>query len=238
MSTKAHSVGWEFAPDEGHLSSQFKSLLFGSAGLAGDEKITNAAQDMFKRFAAGDRKAIHPNIRGSVYTIALNNGGDHEFDILLNELRTTTNADEKITALRALGRVKSPKLIKRTVALPLSKDVRSQDIYVPLWGLRSEPQGVEAAWQWLTSNWEEILRVCPPGLTMLGTLVKLSVAEFTTEKHMQMVEDFFKDKDKTGYKMALEQSLDSIRAKLGWITRDREDVELFLAGEGLLKANL
>lgn len=33
---------------------------------------------MFEKFAAGDKKAIHPNIRGSVYAIVLQNGGEKE----------------------------------------------------------------------------------------------------------------------------------------------------------------
>ena len=234
MSAKAHSLGWDFAPDEGHVSAQFKALLFAAAGRSGDSTIIQAAQDMFKRFASGDRKAIHPNLRDHVYAINLINGGDHEFDVIYNEYKTTTDADERITALRSLGRVKSPELIKRVIALPLGGDVRAQDIYLPIMGLRSDPAGVEAAWQWLTSNWEELVRVCPPELSMLNTLVKLCTTEFTTEKQMQMVQDWFKDKDKTGFKMALEQSLDSIRVKLGWVNRDRKDVESFLQGERLL----
>ena len=212
--------------------------MFGSAGLVGDQKVIQAAQDMFKRFAAGDRKAIHPNLRASVYAIALIHGGEAEFDTIWKEYKTTADANERNTALRALGRTKSPELMKRVVTLPLSKDVKAQDIYAPILGLRSEPAGCDATWGWLTTNWTEIVRVCPPGLTMLGTLVRLAVSEFTTEKHAQMVQDFFKDKDKTGYKMALEQSLDSVRAKIGWTERDRKDVESFLNSQGLLKALL
>ncbi|KAI9880636.1 MAG: Aminopeptidase 2 mitochondrial, partial [Watsoniomyces obsoletus] len=33
-SKKAHELGWEFREDEDHILSQFKSLMFGSAGLA------------------------------------------------------------------------------------------------------------------------------------------------------------------------------------------------------------
>ena len=33
---------------------------------------------MFEKFAAGDKRAIHPNIRGSVYAIVLENGGEKE----------------------------------------------------------------------------------------------------------------------------------------------------------------
>jgi aminopeptidase 2 len=33
---------------------------------------------MFEKFKAGDKSAIHPNIRGSVYAIVLANGGQEE----------------------------------------------------------------------------------------------------------------------------------------------------------------
>ena len=37
---------------------------------------------MLERFAAGDKKAIHPNIRGSVFAIVLQNGGEKEVRVL------------------------------------------------------------------------------------------------------------------------------------------------------------
>ena len=237
VSNKAHEMGWVFAPDEGHLSSQFKALLFGAAGGAGDEKIISAAQDMFKKFAAGDRKAIHPNLRFSVYSLALKHGGEHEFDVLLNEFKTSPDADERNTALRTLGRTTQPELIKRVIALPLQGDVKNQDIYLPLLGLRGEVAGTEAAWSWLRDNWEEIVKVCPPGLSLLGSVVKICVSDFTTQEQLDRVIAFFQDKDKTGYKMSLEQSYDSIRTKIGWLQRDRADVEAFLQKEGLLSGS-
>ena len=216
------------------MEAQFKTLLFGSAGLVGDTEVIKAAQEMFASFAKGDANAIHPNIRASVYAIALDNGGAEEFDTILAEYKKASDADKRNTALRALGRVKTPELIERVLALPLSDDVKNQDIYMPLLGLRTNTQGVEALWGWLTGNWEEITKRCPPGLTMLGTLVKLCTAEFTTQEHLEPVQKFFEDKDKAGYKMALEQSLDSIRARIGWVKRDREDVVRFLQEEELL----
>lgn len=48
---------------------------------------------MFEKFAAGDKKAIHPNIRGSVYAIVLEGGGEQEvrFGMILLELETNQN---------------------------------------------------------------------------------------------------------------------------------------------------
>ena len=81
VAEKAHAHGWEFRESDGHVEQQFKAMLFGSAGLSGDKKIIAAAQDMFAKFAAGDKSAIHPNIRGSVYAMVLKYGGAKEVSL-------------------------------------------------------------------------------------------------------------------------------------------------------------
>jgi aminopeptidase 2 len=78
VSGRAHKAGWKFEETDDHIQQQFKALLFGSAGMAGDKKIIDAAKAMFKEFAAGDKSAIHPNIRGSVFGMALKYGGKEE----------------------------------------------------------------------------------------------------------------------------------------------------------------
>jgi aminopeptidase 2 len=78
VSKKAHEIGWDFSDSDGHVLQQFKNLLFGVAGIGGDEKIKTAAFNMFNKFKAGDRSAIHPNLRGAVYNIVLANGGAEE----------------------------------------------------------------------------------------------------------------------------------------------------------------
>ncbi len=78
MGGKAHELGWTFKDSDGHIEQQFKSMLFGNAGLAGDEQIKQAAFEIFEKFKQGDRSALHPNIRSHVYAIALTYGGKDE----------------------------------------------------------------------------------------------------------------------------------------------------------------
>jgi aminopeptidase 2 len=85
VSEKSHKAGWEFKDTDDHIEQQFKGMLFGSAGMAGDEAVKKAAKDMFKKFAAGDKSAIHPNIRGSVFGMALKYGGKEEVSRLSPE---------------------------------------------------------------------------------------------------------------------------------------------------------
>ena len=234
VSSKAHAKGWTFTENEDHIQAQFKALLFGSAGLAGDEKVIAAAQDMFKAFAAGNRKAIHPNIRDSVYSIVLRNGGEEEYDVLLNEFRTAKDADEKNTALRGLGRAKGKELIARTLALPLGEEVKAQDFYAPLIGLRSDAEGITALWEWMKVNWDAIREKCPPALTMLSMIVSICTSSFARKEQMEDVQAFFAKKDRKGFEKKLEQSLDGVRAKASWLGRDGDDVVAWLKEEGLM----
>ncbi|CAG7980251.1 unnamed protein product [Penicillium salamii] len=238
VATKAHEIGWEFPENDDHILQQFKALMFGAAGMADDPVVVKAAQDMFARFAAGDNSAIHPNIRGSVFTIVLKHGGLKEYEVVLNQFRNAPTSDEKTTALRCLGASQDPTLIQRTLGLALNDEVKSQDIYMPLGGLRSSPAGIEGRWDWLKSNWDEIYKRLPPGLGMLGTVVQLTTASFCTEAQLKEVEQFFASKDTKGFDRAVEQSLDAIRAKVNWLKRDRQDVEDWLSSNRYLQSKL
>lgn len=225
VSHKAHKAGWEFKDTDDHIHQQFKAMLFGSAGLAGDSTVVKAAREMFAKYAKGDKSAIHPNIRGSVFGIVLKYGGKEEYDIVLDTYRKSTNSDERNTALRALGRAKDPELIQRTLTLPFGGEVKEQDIYLPLGGLRTHAEGIEALFSWMTNNWDELTRRLPAGLSMLGTMVSICTSSFTSKEGLERVQKFFSGRSTKGFDQGLAQSCDAIRAKDAWLTRDREDVK-------------
>ena len=202
--------------------------------MAGDTRIIEAAQDMFAKFAAGDRKAIHSNIRASVYAIVLQNGGEKEYDVILNEFRTAKDATEKNTALRSLGRARSEALMKRTLSLPLSDEVKAQDVYLPIVNLRSHAAGIEALWSWVTANWEPLQEKCPPSLTILGSMVQICTSSFTKKAQLKEVQAFFDGKSTKGFERALGQASDVIRSNSSWVERDAGDVEKWLGKEGYL----
>jgi len=233
-SAKAHELGWTFSANEDHILSQFKSLMFSSAGLGGDKKIIAAADEMFKKFQKGDVEAIHPNIRPAVFAMALVHGGEAEYNAILARWHEAPTADERNTCLRVLGRAKSPELIQRTLGLALSGEVKMQDIYMPIGGLRSHTEGINERWQWMCDNWTEIVKRLPPGLTMLSSVVGLCAGAFTRQEQLVKVQEFFKDKDTKGFDRSLEQTLDSIRAKDSWLNRDAKDVKSWLQENGYL----
>ena len=229
---KAHKLGWKFAEGEDSIEQQFKTLMFAAVGSAGDRKIISAASEMFEKFSKGDRDAINPNIRGAVYGMVLQDGGEREYESILKEFKTAETADERNTALRSLGRAKKPELIQRTINLAFSGEVRNQDIYMPLSGLRAHKEGIEALWKAMKENWETLIEKLPPGLTLLGSVVTMCTSSFTHESQKKEVEEFFKDKSTKGFDQTLAQSMDGVTAKIRWLERDRLPVESWLKENG------
>jgi aminopeptidase 2 len=234
-SAKAHELGWEFSDDEDHVLSQFKSLMFGSAGLAGDKKIKQAAKEMFAKFMDGDYAAVHPNLRASVFAMVLRDGGVQEYEALLARYHSAPTAEERNMCLRALGRARGKELIERTLGLALSGEVKMQDIYMPIGGLSTHKEGIEARWEWMCENWSTIVERLPPSMTMLSSVVSICVGGFGTKEQLEKVQAFFKDRDTKGFDRALDQSFDSIKAKYSWVKRDTEDVEKWLGSHAYLE---
>ena len=233
-SAKAHELGWIFKEDEDHILSQFKSLMFGSAGLAGDKKVQAAALEMFDKFKKGDHAAVHPNIRSSVFAMVIRDGDESDWDTLYKRFHDAPTADERNTCLRSLGRTKDPKLMEKSLDLALNGEVKPQDIYMPVGGLSSTADGIEKRYTWMKANWSKLVEALPPSMMMLSSVVSICVAGFTKPDQLKDVAQFFSDKDKKGFDRSLEQSLDSIRAKSGWLERDGKDVKEWLTQNGYL----
>jgi aminopeptidase 2 len=125
-------------------------------------------------------------------------------------------------------------LIDRTLKLALSGEVKDQDIYLPLGNLRTHTTGIEALWKWLQSNWSEIERRLPAGLSMLGSVVQVCTSSFTKQGQIESVQRFFSQRSTKGFDQGLAQSLDSIRAKASWLDRDRDDVSAWLKANGYI----
>ena len=82
----------------------------------------------------------------------------------------------------------------------------------------------------MTENWDELARRLPAGLSMLGTMVSICTSSFTHDDDIVRIQKFFSPPRTTkGFDQGLAQSLDAVRAKAAWLSRDREDVAKWVA---------
>lgn len=151
---------------------------------------------------------------------------------MLERSRTAPTADERNTCLRVLGRAQKPELVEKTLELALNGEVKMQDIYMPIGGLGTTPEGIERRWKWMTENWDTLNERLPPSMTMLSSVVSICCAGFTKQEQLDKVQAFFNNKEKKGFDRSLEQSQDSIRSKINWLGRDSADVEQWIKDKG------
>ncbi|KAH7185905.1 peptidase family M1-domain-containing protein [Fusarium flagelliforme] len=229
VSKKANEIGWNISSSDDFTAQRFKALMFGKAAIVEDESAKKAAFELFEKFINGDREAVQPNLRSSVFGVVLTYGGEAEYNAVLKEYETAKQSSERNTALRSLGFAKDPELIKRTLAYTLSDNVKTQDIYMPLAGLRAHKEGVLALWGWVKENWDVLTKRLPPGMSLLGDMVAISTSSFTHADQIDDVKSFFEEKGNKGFELELAQSLDAMKAKQNWLARDKEDVKQWLA---------
>ncbi|KAH3672366.1 hypothetical protein WICMUC_004277 [Wickerhamomyces mucosus] len=228
VSEKTHSLGWEFKESDSFLEQRLKSVLYGSALNAKDEVVIKSALESFDNYIKGDKESVNPNLRASIFGAVARRGNQSDYEEILKIYKNPLSNDEKITALRTLGRFENAQLIERTLGYLFDGTIRAQDIYIPLQGLRTHKAGIEATWGWVQKNWDEITRRLPPGLSMLGSVVTISTSGFTSESKAKEIEQFFASKSTKGFDQGLAQSLDTVRSKASWVVRDHKNIYSWL----------
>ncbi|EEY19757.1 aminopeptidase [Verticillium alfalfae VaMs.102] len=180
-------------------------------------------ENMFKKFMdEGDRSAVHPNIRGSVFSLNLKYGGEKEYnDVLDFYMHKAKSSDERNSALRTLGQ--SRKMVQQTLDLLLSGKIRDQDVYLPIGGLRASREGIEGLFEWMQKNWDAISAKFPASSPMIGNVVAYCVGGLSTQAQLDQVTAFFENKGTAGFDRSLAQATDSIKAKMSWKARDTDD---------------
>lgn len=232
---KCHKIGWDFKSTDSFLDQRLKSLLFAACVSSEDPKVISFVKDSYKKFINGDKDSINPNLRATIFNYIANKGDEKEYNELFNIYNNPQSIDEKIAVLRSLGRFEDPIILNKVLSLLLDGTIRSQDCYIPMQGMRTTKVGIETLFTWMKSNWDEIYKLLPPGLSMLGSVVQICTSGFTSIKKIHEIEEFFKDRNTKGFDKGLAQSLETIKSKAGWIERDSKDVEKWLDDHGYLK---
>jgi len=203
IARQSHKFGIAPSAPNDVIDAQFKATLFATAGLAGDLSSVKTARVLFDNFLAGDRNAIPVDLRAAVFQIVLHaaDGSDADYDAVLAEYDTgATTADERVTALSALGYARRPGLLSRTVALALDRNRVSNTVLASLVsGLSTHPAGIMALFDTLLDHIEEVKKRYGGGLGGLGSVLKLFCAGLATHEQADRLEVFFEGKETSGF---------------------------------------
>ena len=213
---KAFEIGWEKKPGEAHEMGLLRSAMLYAAGHYGDRAVVKEAQ---ARFAMREKTPIVADLRSVVYRLVAENGGEAEYNAFLAMYHAATVSEEKNRVGMALGYFKQTKLLKKTLALALSKDVRPQDAPRMISWVAGSTHGGALAWEFMQKNWKELHRRYSSGGHMLPHLIA-PLSAFTDKQYAKEIVSFFKKNTAPGAARTITQIEEKILLSDAWKKRD------------------
>ena len=235
----ADKLGFEYNnPNEDDLTKLLRQRVIASAGACGNEKVIEEAKRRFNDFVNGKEDRLHPNLRGTVYSIVLREGGVEEYERVLELYKKLETPDQKLAALGALGSTKNLELLKRSLQSTTDTSlIRSQDAIYIFRTVGANKFGRRLTWSFVEENWGVFYaRYQKGGFSLLSRIVTSATDGFTSEKDAKQVDLFFKgrpEEEQKGIERALAQSLERIHTNTKCLLVNSSKLQAWFEKNGL-----
>jgi aminopeptidase N len=203
-------LGWTPRPGESEETGELRrSALDILGGVARDPETLERARAMVRDLLAG-KSEIDPSLAGTLVRLAAQRGDAALYDAYWARAKTASNPTEFSRYLYTLSGFEDPALIRRTLDLALSPEVRSQDAPRLIYGATFvNRDAARLVWEYMKSHWGEIEKKFS-GPTVAGMV---GVAGVLCEKGArEEVSSFFAAHPVPGSERGLRQALERIDA--------------------------
>mgnify|MGYP005994446131 CR=1 FL=1 len=214
-------LGWDTRSGDSDLDKLLRVLAISAASHFGDKTVIDEA---LKRFESG---SFDSDLRGTIYKIAVKHGDIQQYEKMLEVYKDADMHAEKLQAFTALGATTNEELKKRTLSFALSDQVRSQDLVYGPSSTTGTLDGTRITWEFLKEHWSEFCEKLAASGYLLARCIQYSASGFLSEDKAAEVEEFFAANPTPQADRAIQQTLESIRSKASWFTRDGETVQSF-----------
>lgn len=213
-------LGWDTAKGEKSTTTLLRSQVISSLGRLEDEKIIAEATSRFSNLLKTGQ--LDPDLRGPVYSIIAWSGDSGTYQKILGLYRKAPTQEEMVRLLSSLANFQDKKLLARTLAFTLSKEVRTQNLFQPIARMVTNPYGRELVWPWIKQNWKGIVSRFGVGNPLLNRIVGSVSIEADLEKEKE-IKRFFTRHHVPGTEMKLAQTLERIRIHARFIQSARKE---------------
>lgn len=201
------------------------------------------ADEALKRFNAWvdspEGSPIHPSLRSPVWRAAVRKEPARAVEILKKEWFNTKSIDGKLICLGAMSVTEDEEVLRKSIisfnfnASPPSDSVPAADMHALGMGLAGNPVGRAAQWEFMKNNWDAcIAKLGNP--IVVDRFVRVTLGGFTDTAKIDDIEQFFKDKDTSGFNRTLGTVKDKIRGRAAYKQRDAAALKEWLGANGYL----
>jgi aminopeptidase N len=153
------SLGLPGSPADSDDLQSRRATLLALVGITGnDTDVQKKAREMALQYIANP-SSISPTLASTVLAVAAVGGDAALYDQYLAQLRKATAQPELYYRyFTALSSFADPALVKRTLELAISPEVRSQDASTLLGALIVKPWSQDIAWEFTKAQWPTFMK--------------------------------------------------------------------------------
>lgn len=178
-------LGWTPAPGESDLTKLLRSQVVSSLGTIGnDASVIAKSHELFDKHLNSPDTIDGDVLRAVIHVVAYNGNAD-DYQKLVAAWKSAKSPEIEKRNLFALADFRQLALVRRTLELTLSKEVRLQDAGMLLSSLISNEDGKVIAWNFLKKNWNRILAAFPMNMVphTVSACSALSTPELAHDVH-------------------------------------------------------
>jgi puromycin-sensitive aminopeptidase len=154
-------VGWRAVAGEGEQVPTLRATLLHTLGTVGADPEVRAEAARLHAAYLEDRTAVDPDVVPALISIVAQTGGEAEYSQFLDRYRNGATPQEVVRYLMALADFPNEALVRRTIDLVDSGEVRTQNApYVLSAALANRKHG-RMVWEWVKEHWDELLTKFP-----------------------------------------------------------------------------
>jgi puromycin-sensitive aminopeptidase len=214
---QAKRLGWREKVTDTYYDKLLRPLILALSDLSDNTAIIEEARKRFD--AAKQVEDLDKNLRGMILISVARRGDTNDFNKMLAMYRATTSAEEKNTLADALTDFREPELIKRSLDLIKSNDVRIQDAIHWIIGAFSNPYSRDLAWKWIKVNWSW-LRTSLSGDISYPRIPVFIARCYSEPNFLAEYKQFFAKVSEPGLKRSIKQGVETLNNQIEWRQRD------------------
>lgn len=201
----AAQIGWKPKPEESTDVTMLRpEILRTLSEISQDSAVLQQAGTLARKYTSNP-DAVDPSMVNTVLQLAAFDGSSELYNLYLAEMKKAGTPQQYYHYLFALNSFRQPDLVRRTLSLALSPQIRTQD--VPLVVIREllNPDAQQVAWNFLQTQWTAVEKKIPPAdLPFLGE----GVGAFCSAQLRDSAQRFFAQHPMPGPQRLLQQGLE------------------------------
>ncbi|XP_068460773.1 leucyl-cystinyl aminopeptidase [Clinocottus analis] len=215
--------------EESVSKQEMRSALLEMACSLYEEKCIQQAQAQFKQYVESNGTSRIPgDLQQVVFTVAAQSNED--WMTLLSMYEHATYDAEKRKMLRGLASTQDPRRIVWILKAGLRGDtIPTQELPLVIHTVCKGFAGYLFVWDFIQENWNSLIEKFPVGSFAMQTIIKSATSQYSTQAHLDQVQDFFSSLKERGSQMrSVQEALETIKLNQRWMDKNLPTLQKWL----------